>query len=260
MAHLWGAQAAVVLAQGRLYDQLRRQVETNQTLLRELNHRVKNNLAGIHGLLVVDQPELSPEAHRWLDRVISRVETMARAHELFSGGMQSVGLEELVNQTLASIRAIKPPAVRVEVDMSRLNTPLATDRAVTLAIVLNELCYNAIVHGVGTDGSLTVRGRLTDEPGMAAIDVIDHAGSNGHDTAASARVVTSPIPSSGMGLSLVSALVGRELQGKLNIDPAPDGGTIVTVEFPLARIKSQPQQMQRQLQPQPQPRSHEGVS
>jgi two-component sensor histidine kinase len=240
MAELFGAQAAVVLAQSRLYEQLRHQVDTNQTLLRELNHRVKNNLAGIHGLLVMDQPHLSDEARDWLDRVVARVDTMARAHELFSGGMDSVGLEDVVNTTLASIRAIKPSGVKMEVDVAALGqAALATDRAVTLAIVLNELCYNSIVHGVGRDGTLTVRGRTTANPGMAAIDVIDTGGNQNGNANGGSGSNRGPAPgaSSGIGLSLVRQLVGRELQGTLSIDTAADGGgTVATVHFPLARM------------------------
>jgi two-component sensor histidine kinase len=229
MAKLWGAQAAVIVAQGRLYDQLRQHAQTNETLLRELNHRVKNNLTGILGLLEMGRPALSADAQGWLERVAARVETMARAHELFTGGLQAVGLEDLINKTLAPIRAMKPPGVSVAVEMAGLQTPIPVERAVTVAIVLNELCYNSIVHGISAGGTLLVRGRMT-ETGTAAIDVIDcpcngHQGNGGH-----AVVTTS---STGIGLNLVRNLVGRELRGALSLAKAADGGTIATIEFPL---------------------------
>lgn len=227
MARLWTAQAAVILAQRRLYEQLRQQVERNELLLRELNHRVKNNLAGIYGLLVMDQPALSPDARRWVDRVVARVETMTRAHELFSGGVPTVGLEDLVHKTLASIHAIKPPGVRVQVDVAQVQAPLSTDRAVTLAIVLNELCYNSLIHGVGANGTLTVRGRHAANERIA-IEIIDERGNNGEGGNPSEGVMRS----TGVGLSLVQALVGRELRGELSITETATGGTRATVEFP----------------------------
>jgi two-component sensor histidine kinase len=258
MAQLWGAQAAVILAQGRLYQQLRHQIDANETLLRELNHRVKNNLAGIVGLLQMDHPELSQDAGEWLDRVTARVETMARAHELFSvggggAGMQSeVRIKELVDKTLSTIRAITPPGVSIDVDVSPLQrTPLSTDRAVTLAMVLHELCYNALVHGVGTDGAISVRGRVV-SPQRIAIDVIDRRGSDSNNGADGRNGNGSTRPrSSGMGLELVRAFVGRELRGQLTLADVTrlegDGhaGTVATVEFPLDPA-AEPQQQHEQ--------------
>jgi two-component sensor histidine kinase len=128
----------------------------------------------------------------------------------------------------------------MEVDVAALGqAALATDRAVTLAIVLNELCYNSIVHGVGRDGTLTVRGRTTANPGMAAIDVIDTGGNQNGNANGGSGSNRGPAPgaSSGIGLSLVRQLVGRELQGTLSIETAADGGgTVATVHFPLARM------------------------
>jgi two-component sensor histidine kinase len=230
MARLWAAQAAVILAQARLYDQLKQHSETNETLLRELNHRVKNNLAGILGLLEIGRPRLSEEARRWLERVAARVQTMAQTHELFTGGMRAVGIEDLVNKTLAPIRAMKPPQVRIDVEMSRLPGPVPVERAVTLAIVLNELCYNSLVHGITGGGTLLVRGR-TSGAGLATVDVIDRpSNSDAYRESSGAVAVAS---STGIGLALVRALVGRELRGRLSVDPIPGGGTVASVEFPL---------------------------
>jgi two-component sensor histidine kinase len=230
MARLWGAQAGIILAQSRLYDQLRQQSETNETLLRELNHRVKNNLTGILGLLEMGRPPLDEPARRWIERVAGRVEAMARTHELFTSGARDVAIEELVNTTLASIRSIKPPGVKFQVEMKELQTAIPVERAVTLAIVLNELCYNAMVHGVRQGGAITIRGRST-EPGVVAIDVIDRAGKgNGGEPALHPG---QPASSTGVGLTLVRALVGRELRGKLLLNQQDGPGTTATVEFPV---------------------------
>jgi two-component sensor histidine kinase len=264
MARLWGAQAAVILAHSQMYVELRQQAETNRTLLRELNHRVKNNLAGIAALLSIGTPsDLSDTARGWLDRVTSRIETMARAHDLFSGGVQTVELGELLRRTMDGVQALRPPGTRFHIELpdTVANALLPTHRAVTLAMILHELCCNAMEHGLaGARGSVHVRGRCVGTSRLA-IDVIDaldapqFRASHSHDDDngnGSPRVLMPGDPSAasvaageihpdcsatdyspGVGLKLVAGLVGRELRGRLTIGSTPQGGTIATVEFPV---------------------------
>src|SRR4029450_13758656 len=115
--------------------------------------------------------QLAPPARQWLDRVIERILTMARAHDLFSGGMSEVDLRQLVDQVLPSLSILKPPGVTIKTDLDGVACRFSTPQAVSLAMVLHELCSNAIVHGIGEQGTLTIRARRT--PGGAGIDVID---------------------------------------------------------------------------------------
>jgi len=87
LARLLGSQASVILANNQLYEQMReglelqrqlheqagRDAQTKAILLRELHHRVKNNLAGIVGLLSMHEPDLPPSAQQWLQRVRERI-------------------------------------------------------------------------------------------------------------------------------------------------------------------------------------------
>jgi two-component sensor histidine kinase/sensor domain CHASE-containing protein len=250
LARLLGSQAAVTLTNHRLYERTRQAMaaqrellEQREMLLRELQHRVKNNLAGIVGLLSMDQPPLSAEARHWIDRAIERIGTMARAQELFSSGEQEVGLEELVRQMLPSLSVVKPSAVSLRTELDPGGVQLRTERAVTLAMVLHELCYNAIVHGAGERRSVLVRSRRVGDQQLA-IDVVEDGcrGSAGADTAASAlpapggaseALVRAGVGRTGMGLKLVQGLVGRELGGRFTLQISPGGGSIATVEFPL---------------------------
>ncbi len=209
----------------RLHQQTRRDAETKTMLLRELNHRVKNNLAGITALLSINQPEMSPDARLWLDRAINRIDTMAQAHELFSSGADKVRLADLVRQVLPTLSVIKPGDVRIQTQLDAVNISLHTDRAVSLAMVLHELCYNAILHGLGESGTVIIRAQMI--PGSSVkIDVIDGGGG------AASKHATS---STGIGLKLVAGLVGRELRGRFALNPGPAGGTVATIEFPLSR-------------------------
>ncbi|HEV8291343.1 MAG TPA: GAF domain-containing protein, partial [Tepidisphaeraceae bacterium] len=128
LARLLGSQASVILAKNQLYEQMReglerqkqlveqsgRDAEAKAILLRELHHRVKNNLAGIVGLLSMHEPDLPASAQQWLQRVRERIGTMARAHDLFSGGIERVNLQQLVQQVLPSLSVLTPPGVAVK--------------------------------------------------------------------------------------------------------------------------------------------------
>src|SRR5678815_1584982 len=89
--------------------------------------------------------------------------TMARAHDLFSGGIEQVNLQQLVQQVLPSLSVLTPPGVTVKVNIGELDVTFDTSRAVSLAMVLHELCTNALVHGLGGRGTLSINGRRTDD-------------------------------------------------------------------------------------------------
>jgi two-component sensor histidine kinase len=159
--------------------------------------------------------------------------------------MQSVELEELVVQTLSALSVSKPPNVTVRTVLDEVRVSLDTEQAVGLAMVLHELCFNAMVHGLRDGGVLTIRAHKSNgsvsagQPGgSVVIDVIDDGVG-----CCPARVPESDRPAlpvercdtsgTGHGLELVGGLVKRELRGKSLIRPRDEGGTIATVEFPL---------------------------
>jgi two-component sensor histidine kinase len=208
-------------------------------LLRELNHRVKNNLAGIVALLSMGQPEMSVAAQRWLDRVTDRVRVMAGAHQLFVGDAEAVPLRHLVERMVSSLAVARAPGVEMRIELGAApDVELRTEQAISLAMALHELCYNAIIHGLhGAAGFVTLRTREA-APGRLAVDVIDTGRWREPDVAAHADADGNGRPgagATGIGLELVRGLVSRELHGHFSLEHAPDGdgGTVATVEFPL---------------------------
>jgi two-component sensor histidine kinase len=242
LARVFSTRAAFAIENAQLLEQTRRDADTKAMLLRELNHRVKNNLAGIVALLSIGRPELRPAAQRWLDRVTDRVRVMAGAHQLFVGDADSVPLGTLVERMLSSLAVARPAGVAVALDLGVRDVELRTEQAISLAMALHELCYNAIVHGLeGARGTVTLRTRRAGD-GRLAVDVIDdgrgmgfpHAGGggNGHDNE-NGNGAGGGQQGTGIGLELVRGLVSRELRGSFALGERPGGGTVATVEFPL---------------------------
>jgi two-component system, sensor histidine kinase PdtaS len=258
LAQAFSSLAAVAVENARLLEQTRSDAAAKTMLLRELNHRVKNNLTGIVALLELDRPPMDTEASDWLNRATDRIRAMAGAHQLFTGGLERVPLTSLVAQTVAACSASRPPGVTVDTDLDQVQVTLGPEQAVALAMVLNELCYNAMVHGLRGGGALTIRARggTHDTPALDAasggalagervmIEVADKGerGANGRaapqpegqpEPPVDASVRTPPGNGTGFGLELVEGLVRRELHGTFELRPGEQGGTVAVVEFPL---------------------------
>ena len=208
LAELFTARAASAVENAQLLEQTSRDAQTKAMLLRELNHRVKNNLASIITLLSLDEPELSPKARRRLDRATDRIRTIPHAHQLFTGSPEGIFLSVLVQGTVSYLSVVRLNSVTVQTDVPN-DIKLGTERAVSVAMVLHELCYNAIVHGLGgKQGTVTIRGQVhrsgngdRSQRTAVVLEVIDAADSP-EPLVAQAAQRTRPIPARRTALSL----------------------------------------------------------
>jgi len=238
-------RAAGIIETARLLERTRQDAQTKSELLRELNHRVKNNLAGIVALLTVGRPPMTPEAERWLERAIDRTRAMADAHDLFTGGRGEVTLAGLLGQTLESIPL--PPGVTLRQQLNGAgDVRLDTGRALTLAMVVNELCHNAVTHGLSaTGGTVDVSARFDAQRESIVVEIRD--GGRGIEEGAAAignplgrgggdcEVASDNLRRGGVGLELVEGLVRRELRGTFSLHRNAPGGTTAHVEFEISR-------------------------
>jgi two-component sensor histidine kinase len=246
LAQVFVARAASAIENAQLYQQTRHDADAKAALLRELNHRVKNNLAGIVSLLSLNQPPLDPDAKKWLDRVVDRIGNLARTHEMLNGGLQRSSLRDLIEQNLRALAVVTPPGVKARTEIQHPDVLLRPDRAVALAMVLHELGYNAVVHGLDDSGHLLIRASLQ-LPNFLLIEVIDDgrgfsdpaqdpAGAwqaNSASVATADRRTLLAKAGTGLGLSLVRDFVTRELRGLFTIISTPGAGAAARVEFPL---------------------------
>ena len=142
------------------------------TLVREVHHRIKNNLQGVVGLLrqhATRHPELSGT----LDSAIGQVNSMALVHGLYGqAGRDSIILCEMISAICHSARGLTGKAVEphVTIDVER-PVRLATDEAVPLALILNELIFNAIKHHSGD--RQPVRVYLHYEADVARVSIVN---------------------------------------------------------------------------------------
>ncbi len=202
------SQIAVALENARLYAQTRDEAEINATLLRELSHRVKNNLTAVVGLLSLGLDDATISREQILNETLMRVQSMAVAHTLLANSPRaSVDVMELSRQIIAdSIRQMTLPGQPILFDVRGDSSEISAQQATSLALVLNELVTNAIKHGgAGASPGLSLcirfdQGQLQLEFGN---QISDGATSNPEWI------------SNGVGMRLIRTLVEKDLGGRL---------------------------------------------
>ena len=128
--------------------------------IREIHHRVKNNLQTVAALLRLQARRTAiPEARRALSESVRRVNSIALVHESLSASVaERVDLDELVDKVLPAIGDGATADVRAKVRREGSFGTLSAALATPLVLVLTELVHNALAHAFdpGTTGEVVV--------------------------------------------------------------------------------------------------------
>lgn len=129
-----------------------------KVLTQEISHRVKNSLAMVAGLLSMQRRAVSdPVLQGALDDARTRVATIAQVHDRLwrSNEVQALDLAGFMDDLCAQLRATAHPCHRLSDDIA--SVPVATDQAVPLALLANELVTNAFKYAYHSDDNGEVR-------------------------------------------------------------------------------------------------------
>ncbi len=203
-----------------------RELVTKDATIREIHHRVKNNLQTVAALLRLQARRISsPEGRAALEEAVRRVGSIAIVHDTLSQTLEeSVDFDEVADRLRVMVAEVSSPGAEVSSSREGSFGTISAEVATPLAMVLTELLQNAVEHGFGDgSGRLVVRaqrlvGRLhvtVEDDGAGLPDSFDLDGSTS------------------LGLSIVRTLVESELGGQLEIGPAPTKGTRVDLDIPL---------------------------
>jgi two-component sensor histidine kinase len=205
-----------------------RELVSKDATIREIHHRVKNNLQTVAALLRLQARRIDvPEGRAALEEAVRRVGSIAVVHETLSQAFdESVDFDDVADRLRAMVTEVSSPGASVttvrEGSFGRLSAEVATP----LATVLTEVLQNAVEHGLaGGDGRIVTTARRM--VGRLLVTVDD----DGRGLPPDFDVDTT----AGLGLSIVRTLVESELDGQLVIGPRSGGGTRVGVDVPLQR-------------------------
>ena len=162
--------AAIAMENAKLFSQTRQGLRARETLLREMHHRVKNNLQTVASFLRMQMGrETAPEVQQMLQENIDRIQGIAETHDLLSKANQQLGIapmDEIARKIAGIVRGnLVPPQLHLRFHVGAAPFPMPTDQATTLSIVLNELIANAIEHGyAGRErGEIRITGAQEDD-------------------------------------------------------------------------------------------------
>jgi two-component sensor histidine kinase len=198
--------------------------------IREIHHRVKNNLQTISSLLRLQGRRLaSPEAKGAIEESVRRIRSIALVHETLSRETgDDVMFNDIVRPLVRMVEESllspdRPVRVLVDGDAGKLPARVATP----LAVVLTELLQNAVDHGFpeGAGGG-TVTVALENDGEVLTALVVD----DGEGLPEGFRIEDS----TGLGLSIVRSLVTSQMEGTIEMRAGDDGrGTTVELRMPL---------------------------
>jgi two-component sensor histidine kinase len=195
--------------------ELQQALERNEFLLREIHHRVKNNLQAVSSLV-----RLQPLPQETKDDLGRRIAAMIAVHEQIYRGDQfdRIELAPYAERLVKEVTAGFPG--KVTLDTSFEPVTIGRDQALPVGLILNELISNSYKHAFRDRDGGTLRVALTCEGENVKLVVEDDGG--GYEPQE---------VSGGMGRRLIEGFVGQ-LNGTLEVDTT--NGTRSVLTFPVA--------------------------
>ncbi|MEO3782125.1 histidine kinase N-terminal domain-containing protein [Actinocorallia sp. B10E7] len=205
-----------------------RELMSKDATIREIHHRVKNNLQTVAALLRLQARRLRiPEGRAALEEAVRRVGSIAIVHETLSHTPDElIDFDDIADRVIAMSGEVMAVETRVHPKRRGNFGVLPAAIASPIAMILTELLQNALEHGLARrGGTLEVLASRTE--GRLRLVVSDDGVGlpPGFD----------PEKADSLGLQIVRTLTESELGGTLEFGERPGGGTEVTLDLPLGQ-------------------------
>jgi two-component sensor histidine kinase len=187
-----------------------RELVTKDATIREIHHRVKNNLQTVSALLRLQARRIDdPNASAALNEAVRRIASIALVHETLSNTPDaSVGFDQVLDSLVTHALELSPRMNELRIERTGLLGSLDPRIATPLALVITELIHNALEHGLAEEGS--VLGIHVQSEGLNIRVVISD---DGVGLPEGFNVAQSP----NLGLQIVRTLTENELSGTLSL-------------------------------------------
>ncbi|HEY84283.1 MAG TPA: PAS domain-containing protein [Chloroflexi bacterium] len=218
--------ASIALENARLYEQALRDADTKTALLREVNHRVKNNLSAIIGLLYAERRHAGlknrPAYQAIIQDLITRIQGLATAHTLLSASeWQPLLLNHLVNQLIRTALQTAPRNRQILVDVSPSSVQVTPQQASSLALVITELVTLYIKYALLEQESAKLNADITTIDRQIQLRI--------RGTSSGCFDVVMQSERDSVGLYLINNIVKNELRGTIEVDQ--DTGSTISISF-----------------------------
>ncbi len=196
---------------------------TNAAVVREMHHRIKNNLQTVAMLMQLQIPDADRlDTRQVLETNIHRIRSIAAVHESLSEqGFRLVDVKDVLERiTRTTAESMLRPDQDVQIAVFGESLPLPSRAATALTLVVNELVQNALEHAF-VDCAV---GRVEISLGRSPDELIILVRDNGRGLP--------PNLEYGLGLELTTMLITDDLHGGLKFNALPEGGTEVSIRLP----------------------------
>ena len=196
---------------------------TKDATIREIHHRVKNNLQTVSALLRLQSRRVEdPTASAALAEAIRRVASIAIVHETLStSSTETVAFDEIYDRIVYN--AIELSSRPITLAKEGTFGIFSAQQATPLALVITELIHNSLEHGLAETGD-TLRAEISRTADSCTISIIDNGGGLPEDFEWE--------QSSNLGLQIVLTLTENELKGTISLTRVGDQ-TWATLNFPI---------------------------
>jgi two-component sensor histidine kinase len=202
-----------------------RELVTKDATIREIHHRVKNNLQTVSALLRLQSRRIEdPAASAALNEAVRRIASIALVHETLSSSTEaSVAFDDVLDRLIKHALELSPRMGELNIARTGELGSLDPRVATPLSLVVTELIHNALEHGLAESGAnLTVEvSRLEDAAQIVIFD--DGVGLPDGFTI---------LESANLGLQIVRTLTENELKGTIKLIRT-NRGTEAQLNFPI---------------------------
>jgi PAS domain S-box-containing protein len=219
---------ASALENAQLFEQTRQDAETKATLLREVNHRVKNNLSAIIGLLYAERRHAGVQDNaiyqEIMDNLISRIRGLSIIHNLLSAAEWApLSLSTICQQLIKSSQHMIPRGKLVVPHINPSPVAVGAQQATSLALIINELVTNTIKYGLADRDSINLQINISLHKEVIYLEYIDDGPGYPQSILDESQ--------QNLGLYLIKTLVVSGLRGELTLLNNPGANALISFKL-----------------------------
>jgi len=212
-------------------QELKNYAETQRVLVQEINHRVKNNLTAILGLLHQEQSKLAeaeaaaPQCKAILENMDGRIRGLATVHSMLSAvDWHALPLKDLCEKIIVSIAGGMGKPAGADVVVFAADAMVSSDQAHHLTLAINELTANSMKHAVVKGKKLTIKVDASQTGNMIEMRYRDNG------PGFPVEIINGDYSKAGAGIKLIRGVVARNLSGRVEF--RNHNGAETTIYFP----------------------------
>jgi two-component sensor histidine kinase len=208
------------------FEQMEQEVFKTENLIKDINHRVKNNLQMISGLLALQSlSATNPEVVSALNTAERRIKIIAKIHEMLyiRGVMETVNLKTYIEEVLKGFYTIITEN-RINIRAEIVDIEVETEKALTICLIVNELVANAVKYAYPADSRGEIRILINKKDDHTINCLISDKGIGCKEAGKEKTAI-------GIGHNLVNSFIKTQLKGSWEI--SCENGTEHQILIPL---------------------------